>query len=256
MKNKYEVRGNTVAIFMNYKGSTVETVIDIDDFDLVNSHDNSWFVDGSSGEDYMYAVGHYTKNSKKHRVSMHRLIMDAPRNMFVDHINHNTLDNTRGNLRLVTPAQNQQNIKGVRKDSSSGKRNISYVKRSNKWCVYITKNKKNYSFGNYDDIQKAEEVAEIVRKYMMPFANEGELTDEQIIKLKEIINPLKPRRSNENSGIKHIHKIGSKFKVEVKREYYGVYNSIDEAKMILDLVLKGEYKHVPQKRGPKIDTLS
>lgn len=44
-------------------------------------------------------------------VSMHRLIMGQPKGMEVDHINHDTLDNRKENLRVVTTAQNQRNLK-------------------------------------------------------------------------------------------------------------------------------------------------
>lgn len=43
------------------------------------------------------------------RKNLARLILDAPRGLVVDHINHDILDNRRENLRLATSSQNSQN---------------------------------------------------------------------------------------------------------------------------------------------------
>jgi hypothetical protein len=51
------------------------------------------------------------KSYKTKTIAMHRLIMDAPKDMEVDHINHNGLDNQRNNLRICTGYQNRLNRK-------------------------------------------------------------------------------------------------------------------------------------------------
>ncbi len=59
----------------------------------------------NSGRFYAQA----TKAGRK--VLMHRLILDAPPGLDVDHANQDTLDNRRCNIRLATRSQNEQNRK-------------------------------------------------------------------------------------------------------------------------------------------------
>lgn len=77
--------------------------------------------------------------SNKH---MHREILGT--DQFVDHINHNTLDNRKSNLRIVTKAQNimNSNFKGVSPNGC-------------KWYAHIKINQKMLNLGNYLDEEEA-----------------------------------------------------------------------------------------------------
>lgn len=55
---------------------------------------------------------------------MHRQIMNAPVDMEIDHIDHETLDNRHCNLRIVTSSQNSMNSK-KRKGCSSRFKGVS-----------------------------------------------------------------------------------------------------------------------------------
>ncbi len=83
-------------------------------------------------------------------ILMSREIMDAPDNMEVDHINGNTLDNRRCNLRICTRSQNQYN-RDSDKNSSSKYKGVSYIKKWNKWQAEIN--------GMYIGCFKTEEAA-------------------------------------------------------------------------------------------------
>ena len=49
------------------------------------------------------------EEGRQKSIYMHRVIMNAKRGQYVDHRNHDTLDNRRVNLRLCTHGQNQAN---------------------------------------------------------------------------------------------------------------------------------------------------
>lgn len=88
------------------------------------------------------------------RILMHRLILDAPKNKQVDHINQDGLDNRRSNIRLATPSQNQWN-KGVQKNNTSGHKGISWDMKNNKWRVSINTKGRYINLGRYSDIKEA-----------------------------------------------------------------------------------------------------
>jgi len=74
---------------------------------------------------------------KKKHFLIHRLIAEYyipnPKNKkTVDHINRDTKDNRVENLRWATQKEQLEN-QGIRKDNSSGHKNISYDKTCNKW---------------------------------------------------------------------------------------------------------------------------
>lgn len=79
---------------------------------------------------------------------MHRIIVDAPAGMVVDHINHDALDNRRANLRVCTQSQNLGNQ--IRKLGSSKYKGVSWHKAAQKWHARIQKNDAHVSLGLFD----------------------------------------------------------------------------------------------------------
>jgi hypothetical protein len=95
-------------------------------------------------------------NGKRTILLMHRWILGLtdPKTQ-VDHKNREaTLNNTRGNLRVATNAQNNQN-KGKTKRNTNGVIGVYWDKQRNKWRPRITVNGKTIYPGRYSTLEAA-----------------------------------------------------------------------------------------------------
>lgn len=101
-------------------------------------------------------------NGKWSSIPLSRTIMNPPDNMVVDHINHNTLDNRRRNLRVITSQQNIWNSRSLRKSFSRYKGVGKNQNNPLKFISIITINGKPIHIGSYP----TEEVAAIAYDYM------------------------------------------------------------------------------------------
>lgn len=72
-------------------------------------------------------------------VLMHSLLIGVPDGQCVDHVDGDTLDNRRHNLRLATKSQNGAN-RGKPASNTSGYKGVSWHKASQKWKAQITVN--------------------------------------------------------------------------------------------------------------------
>jgi hypothetical protein len=168
MKNKYEIRGDITAIFLKYKGNIFETIINTSDFDEINSNKGTWFPCWSNDSKSFYANGRYMDNGKRITIGMHRFLLKPDKNLKVDHRDHDTLNNTRENLKAKTTSENAQNRKGAQTNSRSGIRGVVWDKANNRWNAVVRLNNKDVFcryFRNIIDAEKA--VIEARKKYFI-----------------------------------------------------------------------------------------
>ena len=101
---------------------------------------------------------------------MHRVIMQPPEGFFVDHINHNGLDNQRKNLRLCTTRQNLRNQRKW-KAASSRFKGVSWDKVHNCWQSFIWVSGRNKRIGVFEnEIEAAKAYDEAAKRYFGIFA--------------------------------------------------------------------------------------
>lgn len=112
-------------------------------------------------------------NCKQTTILMHRVIMNPPEGMQVDHINGNGLDNRRANLRVVTSSQNHLNTRRYR-TNKSGAKGVHFHKKAGKYAASIMVNKKPIWLGCFADIQSASTAYEAAaKKYFGEFYGSG-----------------------------------------------------------------------------------
>jgi len=139
------------------------TIVDDDMYDYLNQW--KWYYNGRYAQRQQW-MG----NGKEKNIHMSRLIMNAPDDMQVDHINHDKLDNRRSNLRICTGSQNCAN---TRKHSTniSGIKGVSWDKINNKWVARMSYQRKYINLGRYTNLDDAAEAyANGAKKYFGEFA--------------------------------------------------------------------------------------
>lgn len=156
MKNAYEIRGDITAIIINSrKYGRQEALISTNKLPRVMST-SSWHVQWDVKCGIFYSRTTIPIGRLKYKsVPLHRFLTDAPDEMQVDHIDHNGLNNTDENLRILTPSENQQNKIGARKGSKSGVSGVTWDKYYGRWFACITVNKKTIYLGRYTDVREA-----------------------------------------------------------------------------------------------------
>lgn len=106
-------------------------------------------------------LGTTDKKPKYKTIYMHQLIMGVEGYTYIDHGNHNTLDNRKENLKITTNDINTKNRRDKNKNNTSGYRNVSLVK--GKYIVQLQIDGKNTVLGSFDDVHEAGKRAEEMR---------------------------------------------------------------------------------------------
>ena len=122
---------------------------------------------------YMAPTGYFfgrtgTDMVSENYIALHRYLFDlSPKDkVFVDHINGNTRDNQRSNLRLCSPLENVWNGK-LKKNNKTGVPGVAIV--NGKFVVNAVNNGKRYHLGTFNNIKDAADA-----RYKFEIENRGD----------------------------------------------------------------------------------
>lgn len=171
--NNYEIQNDVVKIFLK---DDIYCIIDLNDFLRVMRckwHFSEGYVKNSSGN------------------FLHRYIMNCSEEKIIDHINHNTLDNRKSNLRICNNYENGFNRLGACINSYTGVRGVSYNYKSNQFEARFTYKNEIYDLGLFYTLSEAKEAIKNARLSISEFSEmDKPILDEEFerqLKLKEFL---------------------------------------------------------------------
>lgn len=150
-----------------------EALVDDEDFDHLNLL--SWHTNVGGKNPYAITAKRINKKSKKFK--MHRMLLNVTDpTQLVDHINGDTLDNRKENLRVTTYLGNSQNCKKTTRKTHSKYKGVTWSKKKSKWQASIRTDNKLKWLGYFNiELDAAFAYNEAALKYHGEFACLNEL---------------------------------------------------------------------------------
>lgn len=211
---------------------------EIIDYALVSKED----YDHLNQYKWYRALGYVKTGQKKSTMFMHRYIMinilkhDITPKIKVDHINQNTLDNRRENLRIDDGKINNRNRKKA-DNSSSIYHGVYYDLTLKKYKNQIILDDNTVIRAYYDDeLFAAYYYNMIIQKYKL----EGYILNDIAEPEGFFMYEKKTKNISDINLVKGIQFTKNKYRIEYKGVYYGVFEEYEDALKKLDTIKKEE----------------
>jgi hypothetical protein len=158
MKNEYYLSHDGKTAYIKLTQGQV-TTIDVEDLEKISEY--RWCASWSARRNLFIVMAVDRRHEKPITKYIHRVIMNAPKGFVVDHIDGNTLNNSKSNLRVCTQSKNIMN-RVTGKNNKSGKTGVKKYK--NKWIATITENGSPKRLGSFNTIEEAIRAREIAEE--------------------------------------------------------------------------------------------
>ncbi len=130
-----------------------EATVDAADYEWLMQW--KWFVACAPERPYAARTIPAREGGKRQIRYMAREIMGNPEGCYVDHIDHDSLNNRRSNLRQASNSQNRSNC-AARRDNTSGVKGVYWHKRDKRWIASLTNMGRKIYIGRYLNIEDAD----------------------------------------------------------------------------------------------------
>lgn len=148
--NTYRIIGNYIEVDCYDNNNEINGIFiaDLEDLHFVKEH--NWRIVKKRNKDYIV-----TGNNRNYPITyFHRLILNYYGELEVDHIDGNSLNNRKSNLRIVTRQIQVRNLK-PKINNIIGVRGISYDNRYNKYVVDFSIDKRRIYIKPFKSVEEA-----------------------------------------------------------------------------------------------------
>lgn len=160
--------GESVNVPLRRRDGSIKAYALIDAVDADGVMRSRWYLSAKG-----YVVRSIWKDGHKPTLRLHRVLLGLepgdPRE--VDHINRDKLDNRRANLRIVTRAENGQNVSG-QQSSTSAYRGVHWDSARRCWRAKVKISGRERHVGRFASEQEAGLAVAAARTLIMPFSVE------------------------------------------------------------------------------------